>query len=142
MFHVIYVSTATRALTKKDLVELLDVARNRNQGLGLTGLLLYSKERFIQVLEGDEAAVKEVWSSIKADNRHKDIDLLRYEVKSQRHFPDWRMGFRQLDDEVAGMEGVSKFLEPGFDTSAFRDDSSDAYQMLLVFRDAHDVTYH
>ena len=142
MFHVIYVSTATEPLIKPGFVDLLNVARKRNQKLGLSGLLLYSRERFIQVLEGDESAVTKVYASIQVDNRHKDIDLLRFEAKQHRHFPDWRMGFRDLDDDLGGLQGISNFLEPGFDTSVFKDDSSDAYQLLLTFRDAHDVSYH
>lgn len=142
MFQVIYVSTATELLTKPGFVDLLNVARKRNQKLGLSGLLLYSREKFIQVLEGDESAVMEVYASIQVDSRHKDIDLLRFEAKQHRHFPEWRMGFRDLDDEVGDLQGLSNFLEPSFDTSVFKDDSSDAYQLLLAFRDAHDVSYH
>ena len=142
MFHVIYVSTETEPMQKQGLIELLDVSRSRNEILGVTGLLLHSKERFIQVLEGEEPAVRQVWASIQRDSRHKDIDLLRCEAKPYRHFPDWRMGFRSLGDDESGLQGFSKFLQPGFDTSAFKDDSSDAYRLLLLFREAHDVSFH
>lgn len=142
MFHVIYVSTATEPLSQTEFVDMLNAARQRNLSLGLTGLLLYSRERFIQVLEGPESAVTEVYASIQRDSRHKNIDRLRFEAKPERHFSNWSMGFRDLGETLSDVPGISRFLEPGFDTSAFKDDSSDAYQMLMVFRDAHDGPYH
>lgn len=139
MFHVIYVSTATEPLSPSQLRDLLNVSRQRNHKLGLTGLLLYSHERFIQVLEGPESAVRKVFGSIQRDCRHKNIDMLRLENKESRHFPDWRMGIQNLTVSIETLPVISHFLEPDFDTSAFQDDSSEAYRMLLAFRKAHDT---
>lgn len=136
--HVIYVSTATEPLSVEQLLELLDVARRRNERLGLTGLLLYSHGRFMQVLEGPELAVIEVFGSIQKDPRHKNIDTLRFECKQGRNFPDWRMGFRNHTDAIETLPFVSRFLDPDFDTSQFDDDANDAYRALLAFRNAHD----
>lgn len=137
IFHVIYVSTATEPLSSGQLRDLLIVARQRNSSLGLTGLLLFAHGKFMQVLEGPESAVREVFSSIQRDNRHKNIDTLRFEKKETRNFPDWRMGLRNFTVELEKLPAVSRFLEPDFDTSVFHDDSSEAYRMLLAFRDAN-----
>lgn len=139
IFHVIYVSTATEPLSTGQFREILNVARQRNDKLGLTGLLLYAHGRFMQVLEGPELAVREVFGSIQGDFRHKNIDTLRFEDKESRHFPDWRMGFRNFTVAIETLPVVSRFLEPDFDTSVFHDDSNDAYRSLLAFRNAHDA---
>lgn len=138
MFHIIYVSTATEQLSSSQLRDLLTDARQRNHGLGLTGLLLYAHERFIQVLEGPEPAVREVFESIQSDIRHKNIDTLRLESKEDRHFPDWRMDFRSLDASDVTLPAISHFLEPDFDASVFHDNLSEPYRVLLAFRAAHD----
>ena len=139
MFHVIFVSTATEPLPSSQLLDILNVSRQRNHSLGLTGFLLYSHERFIQVLEGPESAVREVFGSIQRDCRHKNIDTLRLENKEGRHFPDWRMGIENVAVSIATLPVISRFLEPDFDTSGFQDDSIEAYRMLLAFRKAHDT---
>ena len=137
IFHVIYVSTATEPLSSGQLRELLIAARQRNSNLGLTGLLLYAHGKFIQVLEGSESAVREVFTSIQRDKRHKNIDTLRFENKETRNFPDWRMGYRNFTVDLETLPTVSRFLEPDFDTSVLHDDSSEAYRMLLAFRNAN-----
>ena len=137
IFHAIYVSTATCPLSSEQLRDLLNASRQRNKRLGLTGLLLYARNRFIQVLEGPEEAVKEVIGSIRRDYRHKNMDILRYEKKEARNFPDWRMGFRNFIDEMEDLSAVSRFLDPDFDTTVFKNDSSEAYHLLLAFRNAN-----
>ena len=139
MFHIIYVSTATERLSPSQLRDLLAVARQRNHSLGLTGLLLYANERFIQVLEGPEPAVRKVFETIQRDVRHKNIDTLRLESIEDRHFPDWRMGFHNFDVSSETLPAISHFLEPDFDTSVFEGNLSESYRALLAFRAAHDV---
>ncbi|MGI9284310.1 MAG: BLUF domain-containing protein [Pseudomonadales bacterium] len=113
MFHVIYVSTATEPISPPQLYDLLTVARQRNYNLRLTGLLLYAHERFMQVLEGPEPAVREVFGSIQRDGRHKNIDTLRLEAKEGRDFPDWRMGFRgSVHKSVSILYSIEKRIEP------------------------------
>ena len=139
IFHTIYVSTATEPLSSGQLRDLLFVARRRNSSLDITGLLLYDHGRFMQVLEGLEPGVKEVFDSIQRDHRHKNIDVLRFEEIESRHFPDWKMGFRNFTVEIETLPVVSRFLEPDFDTSVFHDDSNEAYGILLAFRNANDA---
>ena len=55
MHQLVYVSAATHAFTKSELLELLNKARANNQRLGITGLLLFKDGDFIQLLEGDKS---------------------------------------------------------------------------------------
>jgi len=49
---LIYVSSAQKALRYEELDSLLTEARERNQQLGLTGVLLYLDQTFMQYIEG------------------------------------------------------------------------------------------
>ena len=80
-------------MSPSDLTELLEVARDRNQTLNVTGMLLYAQRSFMQQLEGEAAAVREVYASIEADPRHTDIRLLSDRPLTTPRFSGWSMGF-------------------------------------------------
>jgi hypothetical protein len=52
MRRIIYSSQATHDLGPQELSELLTMARELNQRDGLTGMLLYCGQSFLQLLEG------------------------------------------------------------------------------------------
>ncbi|MDB4362689.1 BLUF domain-containing protein [Pseudomonadales bacterium] len=137
MFHVIYISKATQPFSQVELTELLSKARQRNTQRLLTGLLLYADGCFMQLLEGKEATVMDVYGRIKQDTRHTDIVTLRMEETPSRHFPDWRMAFGDLSGGTQNLAGISRFLEPGFNSSTLKNESSNAYELLRAFRDEH-----
>jgi hypothetical protein len=41
---------------------------------------------------------------------------LRMEETPSRHFPDWRMAFGDLNEGTQNLAGISRFLEPGFNS--------------------------
>lgn len=137
MFHVIYVSEAARPMSQADLLELLEVSRRRNARLLLTGLLLYADGKFMQVLEGKEVSVREVFDVILQDQRHSNVVTLKLEAKPRRHFPDWTMAFENLEGSVRLAPAVSQFLEPGFEGGTLRDGDEAVYQLLREFRNEH-----
>jgi hypothetical protein len=57
MTEIIYASAQTQPFSSAQLTELLAKARRNNQALHVSGLLLYHRGSFLQVLEGDEAVV-------------------------------------------------------------------------------------
>ncbi|GAA4340602.1 BLUF domain-containing protein [Mucilaginibacter gynuensis] len=94
MYYLIYMSTATRLLSDDDLKEVLATSRTYNLTYNITGILLYSDGIFIQLLEGDEQAVTELFvKKIKNDTRHKNIIEVVTGDTNARSFPDWSMGF-------------------------------------------------
>ena len=63
LLSVVYSSTAVVPFSDHDLFELLEHSRENNARDGLTGMLLYRDERFLQVLEGPEEAVRRLRAS-------------------------------------------------------------------------------
>lgn len=73
-------------------------AQERNERLGITGLLLYRNGRFIQIIEGPKNAVENVYSSIASDHRHK-VQMFTKSTIYSRAFAQWSLGFRPLSDD-------------------------------------------
>ena len=117
------------------LLELLQKARARNERCQITGMLLYKDGHFMQVLEGEEANVLTVFADIQNDNRHKSVDTLRSEYIRFRNFPDWTMGFMNVDSlDLSTVPGFTPFMERDFRSEYFSEDSVEAHAMLLAFK--------
>ena len=99
LFSLVYVSTATEPFDEKALQELLRRSRAANDAAGLTGLLLYRDGRFIQFLEGEEPAVRQLVGRIAADRRHGRIRTLLEDDIDRRQFAEWTMGFAAPADD-------------------------------------------
>ena len=99
MKRIIYCSQATHDMAPDELVELLELARRNNGELGLSGMLLYTSQSFLQMLEGDEGSLQVVYARIATDDRHTNLRLLLNAEVPLRMFPDWTMGFEHVDDE-------------------------------------------
>jgi len=104
MKRLIYGSQATADFGPDQLIDLLAKARVSNERNGLSGMLLYCSQSFLQVLEGDEDALAETYQRIRADRRHTNLRLLLDADVSQRLFPDWSMGFDHMDDDELAEE--------------------------------------
>lgn len=120
MIRLTYASTATQEWSPEDLLELLKQARTNNGAKNITGILLYSKGTFFQVLEGEEATVENVYSLIEKDPRHKNCTLIEKLNITERAFPYWSMGFEKIDPkELRKMEGLNNFFENDFTPAGF-----------------------
>lgn len=114
LIHLIYSSAATVAFSKDDLLELLAKARNKNEGLGITGMLLYDNGSFFQVLEGHKHDVDTLYSMIEKDPRHESVVKIIEEPIFKRSFEEWRMAYAAVTtDEIADIIGLSDFYQEG-----------------------------
>lgn len=113
MKRIIYCSRATRPLSSEQLVSLLAQAREDNRASGITGLLLYSHQSFLQLIDGDNKEIDRLYGSIARDARHDRLRLLLDTEISARKYPDWTMGFAHLnDDDLArDLEGFTPAIE-------------------------------
>ena len=91
LVRLLYASRAAH-LTPKAIESILAQSRENNPRAGITGILCYSKDLFIQVLEGGRDQVCELYNRIVRDERHKDVRILVYEEISERRFGGWTMG--------------------------------------------------
>ncbi len=135
MFFIVYASSATNSFSRSELLELLTKARTTNTKLGITGMLLYKDGNFIQVLEGEEAAVRALYAKIEQDARHAGIIALLQGNEAERQFPDWSMGFRDLNDpNVLALPGFSEFLNTPLTGAELSKDLTRCQRLLWLFK--------
>jgi hypothetical protein len=113
MKRIIYCSQSTVDFSPEELIALLELARAKNEQSGLSGMLLYSGQSFLQMLEGEPAALEETYARILTDDRHVNLRLLMSAEVPARLFPDWTMGFEHVDDEelAEDLEGFTPEIE-------------------------------
>ncbi len=96
MVRLVYVSRR-EATSESRLVEaVLSRSREQNPGNGITGVLCYTDEMFLQVLEGGREAVNRLYTNIVRDPRHHQVTLLDYQEITERRFANWTMGHVNL----------------------------------------------
>jgi hypothetical protein len=98
MKRIKYASRYSKALTEEELQRLGEQAAAKNEGLGVTGVLMASGGMFYQIIEGPAEAVDGLFAAIERDERHTDVLVLDIEEGvSTRLFPDWSMRTVNLD---------------------------------------------
>ena len=135
LFHLGYVSTEIGDLGSAGMVKLLTEARRINTSRDITGLLLHRDRSFYQVLEGAEDIVRQTFDSIEKDKRHTAIDVLFEGEVDEREFPDWQMGFLNLDGvDIETLQGYSDFLSREDNAKDFLENLSRGKRLALMFR--------
>lgn len=132
---IVYVSSATKHLEEDEILEILRVARRKNQELDITGMLLYRDGNFLQVLEGPAGAVESVIQKIKSDHRHKGIILMSRKHIEERQFGDWSMAFRNMSKDCSNEEAYSPFLEANFEEDEVGEESELVFRLLRRFKE-------
>jgi hypothetical protein len=136
MIHLIYVSTATREMSDEDLLLLLEQSRARNQKQDITGMLLYLNLAFIQVLEGAEKDVDEIYEAIVKDDRNAGNIIIERAEIHERTFPDWTMGFRRLTkDNSRQIAGYTEFLDREMTAEKIVDQANKVINLLYNFKE-------
>lgn len=135
LIQLIYASSATRLMTDEELVELLRISRQNNHPRGITGMLLYRDGNFLQVLEGEAEAVDALYNTIAQDPRHHNILLISRQAVAERSFPEWEMGFTDINGLTPDdMPGFTDFLKAPFTPDTLAKNPSRAMIFLETFR--------
>ncbi len=92
LVRLMYASRATDTVRPDMLQAILKKSTGNNPAVGVTGVLCFSGEIFLQVLEGGRLQVSHLYNRIAQDPRHRDVVLLSYEEIDERSFAGWAMG--------------------------------------------------
>lgn len=95
LVELLYCSVSeTPQLTNVDLDHILASARRRNALEKITGMLLYYRGEFVQILEGEKKSVENMYEKfIGPDPRHTALNKVHQNTISHRSFSEWSMGF-------------------------------------------------
>jgi hypothetical protein len=65
--------------------------------------------RFMQVLEGTEHYVEEIFQIIQKDPRHHQLLVLNRDIVAQQYFETWEMGFELVDVDTKQILKASSY---------------------------------
>ena len=135
MIQVSYISKATQSMSQDDLEEILRASRENNRRLGITGMLLYGNNTFVQILEGEEKGVNALIDKIKRDPRHADFHVLKKKTIDRREFADWSMDFKRVSGEdFHAVKGLEQLVEKDFNTTFLESHASIVESLMEHFR--------
>lgn len=97
LVRLIYASHTQDTISGKLIEAILSQAQVHNPANGITGLLCYSQQTFVQVLEGGRAEVNRLFQLLARDPRHRDVTILKYEEIVERRYANWAMARVALD---------------------------------------------
>ena len=133
MYRIMYMSSASRFIPDLELEDILETARKNNKEKNLTGLLIIKGATFLQCLEGEKDDVEEVYKKICKDDRHKDIIELTEEDISNRLFPNWEMGYKNLktldnikSEKIRKISSIDDFIIQ-------KEDISEIFQEFITY---------
>ena len=92
LVRLMYASRTSEAFKADGLSAILKKSTTNNPSVGVTGVLCFSGEVFLQVLEGGRSQVSALYNRIAGDPRHRDVVMLSYEEIDERSFAGWAMG--------------------------------------------------
>ena len=134
IYQLIYVSGATLPMSAPDLRSLANKSALSNEQLGITGLLLYHEQRFMQFLEGDVFSVGGKFEVIRNDPRHHGVYVLRRRFVVQRQFPDWSMRLAEPEEISERSSEIYDRLFNGADVDVpLRRDAAETWAILNAF---------
>jgi len=120
-------------LSQDELEHLLIKSRNNNEKSNITGMLVYLKNQFIQILEGERETVLNLYYKITKDNRHHKVSKLLTGEHEHRNFDNWSMGFQK--NSTNEFDNLNSFRELSdlFKSPDIKDDKHPAVLFLKLF---------
>ena len=115
LFSISYRSVTKLRDPAEGCAAILAESSTQNAKMGITSLLLYSGQHFIQTIEGPVHTVGKLFLKILADNRHVDVMPFSAVPITQRAFPAWPM-------KLIGISDTARII-PDMDQFDFTDES-------------------
>ena len=104
MLHLItYISDyiGPPALATQAAGDIVRVSKVQNPLHDITGVLFFTRGKFLQVIEGPEGELRQLMRNIEADRRHVNVQYVIDTPVQRRGFPQWNMDFFNLDERVS-----------------------------------------
>lgn len=103
LISMTYASRANPDVSAKDFNEILQQAQVNNAANGITGMLTFNKDYFLQTIEGSRAQINRLLYSLMADQRHHDLQLIETREIKHREWSKWSMNYASPTEENAAV---------------------------------------
>jgi hypothetical protein len=137
MHNLFYCSLAKEDISKDEILDILKYSRRNNVKNEITGILVYWKKtnQFLQLLEGEENVILNLYDRICMDNRHSLSKIIYQEDILERGFKGWTMAFKSVDEiDTSCIDGFSKFSKLGFTNERTKVSPSIAISLIQSFK--------
>jgi hypothetical protein len=94
--QLVYVSNRKANCSQEEIEKILESCKKNNPPLNITGVLLYSDIKFIQLVEGESKVIMALYDKIKLDVRHTTPMMISYSPIKEKSFPSWHMGTKEI----------------------------------------------
>lgn len=106
LLSLTYTSRAVDGLSAGDVDAIHQAALTYNPLDGVTGMLVFNGDSFLQMIEGAESAIDDLLGRLRRDKRHHSIEVRDRRSIEGRFFPNWTM--HRLDVSPVAEEGMAK----------------------------------
>ncbi len=114
---VIYRSKPVASFKLDEIAKIINQSRWQNPLHGITGALLYDGKHFVQIIEGPDQSIGDLFRNIAADPRHTNVEILLDVQVETRSFKTWAMGYayadlgQALQDLPVGIDSFDRMLK-------------------------------
>lgn len=109
--QLVYVSKRSPQCSEKDIENILKASVANNKKANITGVLLYSKDKFLQCVEGEFREISSLYEKIKKDKRHYDAVMIALNPVQERIFPSWQMAGKSVDLDKVDFKNQMSYQE-------------------------------
>ncbi|NNF19768.1 MAG: BLUF domain-containing protein [Flavobacteriaceae bacterium] len=144
MHAVIYISKADSFISKAKIKEMLLKSKSYNKNHEITGCIIYYKQQFLQLIEGSEDDVRDLYKKIQQDNRHTQVTTLHDDHCGGRLFPNWSMAFYEFEEDDSAVHTRLQ-LDKIMDQATVAENNREAFGVLegsaerLLAQDKHEL---
>lgn len=119
MHLIVYTSESTSngPSQLQDLAEIIGASRRNNVQVEITGVMFHQNGRYLQLLEGPEAAVRNLLTKIAGDTRHRNMQVLFDQPIQERGFPDWSMDMFEVEESTSIGLDVLTTIRNGYESN-------------------------
>lgn len=129
--NLVYISRRKPQCTDEEIDKIRTACQRNNQESGITGVLLYSDNEFVQYLEGDYDNIQSLYEKIKQDDRHEKVIFITSDILEERSFPSWQMGFKKVSfDSIEFKTKMTKEEQEEFRKILSGDESTETLALL------------
>lgn len=103
LMSMTYASRANTDVSAKDFNEILQQAQLDNAANGITGMLTFNKDYFLQTIEGSRAQINLLLYSLIADPRHHDLQVIETRELKHRIWSKWSINYASPTEKNAAI---------------------------------------
>lgn len=115
VYSIIYTSRSQNSFHIDEIKKMLLKAKQFNKVNNITGIILYYKLQFIQLIEGDKESIESLYKDIQADKRHFDVETIISTFSKQSLWTEWSMAFYDFSNTTDQSDYLRLLLEASFE---------------------------